>query len=432
MLKQLPSNIEAEQSILASMIIDIDVLEKFFEEFDVEIFYEKRHIEIIEVIFELCNEWIAVDIITLKDKWIDVEYLINITTILPTSANRYFYAKIVENEYKRREIIKEARRIENQAYNYELSVEENVESSFNKFNNILTTWNTKALSTDKVIDQIKKHLEESKNKWLLWYSWGLDWLNEYTSWIRWWKTYRIAWSSWLWKTNLFYSMIPNLLKQWAKILFVSLENSVESTYIKLMSSVLWNNPTDIEKWVINFDYDWMNKYRDKLYITDQIFDLDDIKREALKIKPDIILLDYIQLVEIKWSKNELEKLDTYAREVKKFMQKNNKIAWIDISQLNMNANSDDLKKSWNFKWSWELKNAIDFWLHLFYYEPFFKYKETAKWTPAEKATEKLTAIEFVITKNRLWPTFWKTVLWINFDEWIRYKTIPKETLEKWF
>jgi hypothetical protein len=43
----------------------------------------------------------------------------------------------------------------------------------------------------------------------------------------------------------------------------------------------------------------MTRYRDKLYITDQIFDLDDIKREVLKVKPDIVLLDYIQLVEVK-------------------------------------------------------------------------------------------------------------------------------------
>jgi replicative DNA helicase len=56
MLKQLPNNIEAEQSVLASMIIDIDVLEKFFDEFDIEIFYEKIHIKIIETIFELYNE----------------------------------------------------------------------------------------------------------------------------------------------------------------------------------------------------------------------------------------------------------------------------------------------------------------------------------------------------------------------------------------
>jgi hypothetical protein len=39
------------------------------------------------------------------------------------------------------------------------------------------------------------------------------------------------------------------------------------------------------------------------------------------------------------------------------MQKNNEIAWIDISQLNMNANNDDLKK-WETRISSSNKNLI--------------------------------------------------------------------------
>jgi hypothetical protein len=107
------------------------------------------------------------------------------------------------------------------------------------------------------------------------------------------------------------------------------------------------------------------------------------------------------------------------------------MAWIDISQLAMNSNQEEVRRSGNFKGSWDLKNVCDFGLHLFYNEAFFNYRDFFKNWVQKDEVENATAIDFVITKNRLWPTFWEKTFKINFNTWINYKEVADTELDKW-
>ena len=440
MLKIPPFNLEAERAIIGSMLIDKEIIELYFDEFDLEAFYDDKNKIIMNVIYELACEGVDVDFITIKTKleekwklkkiwWI--ETILSIIEETPTSSNYYSYSKIIENDYKRREIIKSASLLKEKAFNMESSLDEAVEKGFTDINNVLSNWASKLLWTETVINKLKLKIEEWKSKSLLWTSWNIPWLDKYTWWIRKWKTYRLAWNSWIGKTNIFYSIIPSLLKQWKKVMFVSLENDIESTYIKLMSNIKKCNPSQIENWNVVISYDWIKENANLLYITDQITDWWDIKREVLKVKPDIVLLDFVQQIEIKWMYDPTKILNFYAKDLKNFLLKNPNMAWIDISQLAMNSNQEEVRRSGNFKGSWDLKNVCDFGLHIFYNEAFFNYRNFFKNWVQKDEVENATAIDFVITKNRLWPTFWEKTFKINFNTWINYKEVADTELDKW-
>jgi hypothetical protein len=76
-------------------------------------------------------------------------------------------------------------------------------------------------------------------------------------------------------------------------MFVSLENSIEATLIKLLSSVQKINPILIEKGTVKPDKEWLRKYSQSFVLTDQLFNIGEIKREILKTQPDVVILDYI-------------------------------------------------------------------------------------------------------------------------------------------
>jgi hypothetical protein len=252
-------------------------------------------------------------------------------------------------------------------------------------------------------------------------------------WIRKWKTYRVGSPSWVWKSNLLYQVIPALLEQWAKVLFISLENSIQTTYVKLLSAIQWVNSNDIEKWVHRANTDWLKKYNNKFFLTDQLFDMWEIKRDVLRVKPDVVILDYIWLVNIKGF-DEKSKYDKYSDEVKEFIQKNQSLAWIDLSNLNKDDNEEKIRM---FKWfngSAKLRNNTDFAMHFFYNQPFYNYKTEVMRIWADNKKEEVrwkNVITFFISKNRLWVDNEEEQFIINYNKWYKYIQATKEQKDLW-
>jgi hypothetical protein len=81
-------------------------------------------------------------------------------------------------------------------------------------------------------------------------------------------------------------------------MFVSLENSIDTTYIKLLSSMQGVSPNDIETGKIAAEVDFIKDFRNHLLITDQLFEWGEITREIKRFKPDVVFLDYIGLVDV--------------------------------------------------------------------------------------------------------------------------------------
>ena len=128
----LPNSIEAEQSVIGSMIIDREAITIASEIIKPDDFYNKQYGILFETMVELNDEGKPVDLITLQDRLKEkdvppevssLEFIRNIITAVPTSANVRYYAGIVAEKSTLRRLIRLSDEIENTCYSGKESLE---------------------------------------------------------------------------------------------------------------------------------------------------------------------------------------------------------------------------------------------------------------------------------------------------------------------
>ena len=109
-----PSNIEAEQALIGSILVNNDIIDEVSTIVSSTIFYDPAHIKIYEVIESLNNKGMIANPITLKnffekDNMLEevggTEYLVKLTRFSGSSKQAIDYAKIIHEMYLRRELI---------------------------------------------------------------------------------------------------------------------------------------------------------------------------------------------------------------------------------------------------------------------------------------------------------------------------------------
>lgn len=120
-----PQSTEAEQAVLGSMLLDKEVIPTVTEILKGDDFYRDHHKEIYEIILDLSDVGQPVDLITVSDKLKlrgtleaigGLEYLTQIASNVPTTANVRHYAKIVEEKSILRKLIHASTEITNMGY----------------------------------------------------------------------------------------------------------------------------------------------------------------------------------------------------------------------------------------------------------------------------------------------------------------------------
>lgn len=128
-----PSSLEAEQAILGSILIDRDVLLKLESILSPEDFYDQGNSLIYEVILELSRKGVPIDIVTLSnelrgrdliEKVGGVDYIIQLASNVPTTANADYYANIIKDKSIRRKLVKVGNAILGFDYNSNVNAEE--------------------------------------------------------------------------------------------------------------------------------------------------------------------------------------------------------------------------------------------------------------------------------------------------------------------
>lgn len=121
----MPNSLEAEQSVIGSMIMDKEAIVAASEILLEDDFYYKQYAILFEAMVELYNAGMPVDLITLQNKLKEkdvppeissLEYVRDLITAVPTSANVKHYANIVKEKAVLRSLIKTTEDIENQCY----------------------------------------------------------------------------------------------------------------------------------------------------------------------------------------------------------------------------------------------------------------------------------------------------------------------------
>jgi len=120
-----PQNIEAEQAVLGSILLEADALVTAMERLRPEDFYQPVHRMIYETMIELGEAGQPIDLVTLTAALQDkqrleeaggVDYLSRLLSVVPTAANVDYYARIVEEKSLLRRLIRTATEIVQEGY----------------------------------------------------------------------------------------------------------------------------------------------------------------------------------------------------------------------------------------------------------------------------------------------------------------------------
>ncbi len=127
-----PQNLEAEQSLLAGVLIDPESMNKVVDVVASEDFYRDDHTRIFELMLDLYEKNEPIDIVTVssaaKDKGIlekigGVTYLNTLVDLMPTSANIAQYAKMVREKALLRSLMKVSTEIIEKGYEVETNID---------------------------------------------------------------------------------------------------------------------------------------------------------------------------------------------------------------------------------------------------------------------------------------------------------------------
>ena len=134
-----PQNIEAEQSLLGALLIDKDSIIRISELLHASNFYRtEQHGPIFEAIQSLFEKREPIDLVTVTeelkrkgfyDKIGGSAYLTTLVNIVPTAAHIEHYAKIIRDHAVRRNLIVQATRLIERAYDEAEEVEVLLESA---------------------------------------------------------------------------------------------------------------------------------------------------------------------------------------------------------------------------------------------------------------------------------------------------------------
>ena len=142
----MPNSLEAEQSVIGSMIMDKEAIVIASETLIKDDFYHQQYGILFEAMIELYNEEQPVDVVTLQNRLREkdvpaelssMEFVGELVTSVPTSANIKYYANIVKEKATLRKLIKVNEEIANECYLQKESVDDIMADTEKKIFNLL-------------------------------------------------------------------------------------------------------------------------------------------------------------------------------------------------------------------------------------------------------------------------------------------------------
>ena len=378
--KKQPSNLEAEQALLGSILVNNDIIDEIANIINPTTFYDPAHTKIYEVIESLNNKGMIANPITLKNFFekdnmlIEVggtEYLVKLTRFSGSAKQAVDYAKVIHEMYLRRELVLISDKLSSDTLNAN-SQEQNAENiieitekslfdlaergsfsqSFLKFNEALDQtieMATLAMKSDQGIVGVPTGLTDLDEK--------LGGLHKSDLVI---LAGRPGMGKTALATNIAYHAAQNLLSRQEKssIAFFSLEMSSEQLSTRILSEQARIKSDDIrrgkvtESEINRYIETSRNIYNLPLYIDETpAITISTLANRARRIKRlfglNLIVVDYIQLMRAPNSNN---RGDNRVQEVSEITQglkalaKELKVPVLALSQLSRAVESRDDKK----------------------------------------------------------------------------------------
>lgn len=436
--REIPKNIEAEEAVLGSILINQETIYGVSELLDIEDFYRKSHRTIFKVMLDLNTTKKAIDIITLTDYLTHISkleevggiaFITSLANKVPSTANLKHYISIVKEKSMLRNIINIAEHMESMSYdNEQLDTPEMI---LDKTEQMISRLTKKMIVTkvDNIQGQTLKAYMDIENiinhkDELLGLETGLYDLDNFLQGLKNSDFMILAARPSMGKTAFALNIASHLsIKKDTPVVFFSLEMSSNQLIHRIFSSrgliPLFNLKSG------NLDDAHTQKLikvsnklsQTKLIINDEISNLMSLRSIARKLKREndikLIIIDYLQLLEGTRRENRNLEISEISRSLK-ILAKELDIPIIALSQLSRSVESRQVKKPMlsDLRESGSLEQDADIVMFLYredYYNP---------------ETENKNITDVIIAKNRNGPT--GTIPVYFHKEYVRFQDLAKD------
>jgi replicative DNA helicase len=345
-VKQMPQNTEAEEAILGSVLIggDIEIELAMAWIREDEAFYSDKCRNIFKCMKELYNDKTPIDVITLSDKVQemfgikDSLYIMDLQDNVVSKSKVEHYSKIVWERYIQRETAKSAQDLLNASYENYNEVGKIIEKHSRLIDELRHIQPTRARDISDIVDETNQSLKEDSNT----IQFGLGRLDNFAGGMTRKEITVLGGRPGHGKTTLMLNVVRGLIEQGYNVMLFNREMSNIETMKKLYVmesndisySMIRSGISEDKQIALNSVSEYVKEKYENLTAFDDIRSLDDCIREINKGKPDVIIDDYIQLIDVgqgyKDRRFEIEKIvQDY-----KWAVKQNNCSAILVSQLN--------------------------------------------------------------------------------------------------
>lgn len=354
-----PQSLEAEQAVLGAIILEGESITKAIEILSPEDFYREAHKKIYTSMLELFDKNEPIDLITITEHLKDkgeledvggLSYLSNLATVVPTSANIRYHAKLVREKALLRSLLRACTEIVTKVYEEPEDAEEMLdyaEKLIFEISERRTT--TNFFHMKDVVKHTFKIIESmyEKKALITGIPSGFKDLDELTSGFQPGDLIIIGGRPGMGKTAFSLNIAQHVgVELGEPVAFFSLEMSKEQIAMRLLSSLAMVNASALRKGFIS-KRDWERLTDSAVRLSESPIYIDDssqlsvleIRAKARRLKMEkgrlsLIIIDYLQLMKSRSAYDRREQEISEISRSLKAMAKELKVPVIALSQLN--------------------------------------------------------------------------------------------------
>ena len=346
-IKVMPSAAEAEQALLGCIIQGGEREQEIAMAWirDDEAFYNFDNKRIWTSMAELYKDGVEIDVVTLTNKVKDMHgeskayYITGLTESFISTSNVENYARIVWEKYIQRETAKSAEALLNASYEEYKNVGSILEKHSKLIDELRQIQPSKQKDIGVLIEEMKSTVEEDSNL----IPFNLGHLDTFAGGMTRKELTVLGGRPGHGKTTLVINIVKGLIEQGYRVMLFNREMSNTEMLKKMVvmdsnslkyGDIRRNDLSESNKGEFELVSDKIKGNYQEFYMYDNVRNLDDCLREIAKHKPDIVIDDYIQLIEVPGIKEgrrfEIEKI----MQEYKWICKQENCSAILVSQLN--------------------------------------------------------------------------------------------------
>jgi len=359
--RRLPQNVEAERCVLGALLLDAMAAMGALQILTPRDFYSTRHQKIFEAIQDRYDELSAVDVILvhealqkrgLADELGAMDYLEELVRVVPTVANAEFHARIVREKSILRSLIAACTEIVQSAYESEEDAQGQLDRAEQRVFEIAQSGTgSDFVEIHEIIDSHFENIDQRRAEGLMT---GFTDLDNLTTGLHPAEYVIVAGRPSMGKTSFAMNVVEAVAAQGKAVAIFSLEVSRDQLVQNLLCSFSRVDAQRLRKYALSTS-DWRdltegaNQLRQFKIFIDDTPSLSPLalkakaRRMHARHKLDLVVIDYLQLMETPGSENRQQEVSGISRSLKALSRELN-VPLIAISQLSRGVESREQHK----------------------------------------------------------------------------------------